>query len=139
MIGFPTVTSLTAGDVIDVLEKLFLEHGRPVCLRSDYGPEMVSSAVQKCMKSKHVDTHYVDPGSPRQNGYCESFNSIFPTTCLDRWLFSSMTEARVVINHWLEEYNTIRPHGSLGGMNPKYFLQRWIEGNTDQQPETLTM
>jgi len=131
--------SLTAGDVIDVLEKLFLEHGRPVCLRSDYGPEMVSSAVQKCMKSKHVDTHYVDPGSPRQNGYCESFNSIFPTTCLDRWLFSSMTEARVVINHWLEEYNTIRPHGSLGGMNPKYFLQRWIEGNTDQQPETLTM
>ena len=64
---------------------------------------------------------------------------MFRTTCLDRWLFSSITEARVVINHWLEEYNKIRPHGALGGMNPKYFLQRWIEGNTDQQPETLTM
>ena len=131
--------SLTSGDVIDVLEKLFLEHGRPACLRSDNGPEMVSSAVQKWLKSKHVDTHYIDPGSPWQNGYCESFNSIFRTTCLDRWLFSSMTEARVVINHWLEEYNTIRPHGSLGGMNPKYFLQRWIEGNISQQPETLTV
>lgn len=64
---------------------------------------------------------------------------MFRTTCLDRWLFSSITEARVVINHWLEEYNTIRPHGSLGGMNPKYFLQRWIEGNISQQPETLTV
>jgi transposase InsO family protein len=50
-----------------------------------------------------------------------------------------MTEARVVINHWLDEYNTIRPHGSRGGMNPEYFLQRWIEGNISQQPETLTV
>ncbi|MFP6803801.1 MAG: integrase core domain-containing protein [Pseudomonadales bacterium] len=99
---------------------------------------MVSSAVQKWLKAKHVDTHYIDPGSPWQNGYFESFNSIFRTTCLDRWLFSSMTEARVVINHWLEEYSTIRPHGSLGGMNPECFLQRWIEGNMSQQPGTLT-
>ena len=52
---------------------------------------------------------------------CESFNLIFRTTCLDRWLFCSMTEARVVIINWLEEYNTIRPHGSLGGMNPEFF------------------
>ena len=130
--------SLTAGDVIDVLEKRFLEHGRPACLRSDSEPEMVSSAVQKSLKGKHVDTHDIDPGSPWQNGYCESFNLIFRTTCLDRWLFSSMTEAREVINHWLEEYNTIRPHGALDGMNPKCFLQRWIEANISQQPETLT-
>lgn len=62
---------LTTGDVIDVLEKLFLEHGRPACLRSDNGPEMVSSTVQKRLKGKHVDTHYIDPGSPWQNGYCK--------------------------------------------------------------------
>ncbi len=130
--------SLTAMDVIRVLDKLFQEHGRPACLRSDNGPEMVSKAVQKWLKEKHVDTHYIDPGSPWQNAYCESFNSTFRTTCLDRWLFRSMTEARVIINQWLEEYNTIRPHGSLGGMNPEQFLQRWIEGNTIQQPETLT-
>ena len=137
--------SLTSGDSIDVLElftklfpKLFLERGRPACLLSDNRPETVSSTVQKWLKGKPLDTHYIDPGSPWQNGYCESFNSIFRTTCLDRWLFSSMTEARVVINHWLDEYNTIRPHGSLGGMNPKYFLQRWIEGNISQQQETLT-
>jgi len=66
------------------------------------------------------------------------FNSIFRTTCLDRWLFNSMTEARVVIDQWLEEYNTIRPHGSLGGMNPEQFLQRWTDGNINQKPKILT-
>jgi len=115
--------SLTASDVIRILDKLFIEHARPACLRSDNGPEMVSSAVQKWLKTKYVDTHCIDPGCPWQNAYCESFNSIFHTTCLDRCLFCSMTEARVVINQWLEEYNTIRPHGSLGGMNPEPFLQ----------------
>jgi transposase InsO family protein len=130
--------SLTASDVIRVLDRLFLEHGRPACIRSDNGPEMVSTAVQKWLKEKHVDTHYIDPGSPWQNAYCESFNSIFRITCLDRWLFCSMTEARVVINHWLEEYNTIRPHGSLGGINPKLFLRRWTEGKMNQKPKTLT-
>ncbi len=130
--------SLTAGDIIRILDKLFCEHGRPACLRSDNGPEMVSSAVQNWLQEMHVDTHYIDPGSPWQNAYCESFNSIFRTTCLDRWLFCSMTEARVVINQWLEEYNTIRPHGSLGGMNPEQFLQRWTDGNINQPLKTLT-
>ncbi len=131
--------SLTASDVILILDKLFARHGRPVCLRSDNGPEMVSKAVQDWLKKKHVDTHYIDPGSPWQNAYCESFNSIFRTTCLDRWLFNSMTEARVVIDQWLKEYNTIRPHGSLGGMNPEQFLQRWTDGNINQQPKILTV
>jgi len=130
--------SLTAHDITRILEELFREHGRPVCIRSDNGPELVSKHVQKWLKEKHVDTHYIDPGSPWQNGYCESFNSIFRITCLDRCLFSSLTEARVIINHWLEEYNTVRPHGSLGGLNPEQFIQRWTEGNLNQQPKSLT-
>lgn len=130
--------SLTASDVIRSLERLFQEHGQPACLRSDNGPELVSAAVQTWLKDKHVETHYIDPGSPWQNAYSESFNSIFRTTCLDRWVFSSLTEARVIINHWLEEYNTIRPHGSLGGMNPEQFLLQWSNGNTLQQPKSLT-
>ena len=131
--------SLTASDVIRVLDSLFDEHGRPACLRSDNGPEMVSTAVQQWLKEKHVDTHYIDPGSPWQNAYCESFNSIFRTTCLDRWLFSSMTEACVVINQWLEEYNTVKPYGSLGGLNPEKFLQRWTEAHGDQHARILTV
>ena len=130
--------SLTAGDVIRILDELFREHGRPACLRSDNGPELVAATVQKWLKEKHVDTHYIDPGSPWQNAYNESFNSIFRTTCLDRWLFSSMTEARVVTDYWLNEYNTVRPHGSLGGLTPEQFLQRWTEANELQQPKSLT-
>ena len=130
--------SLTASDVIRILEALFREHGRPACIRSDNGPERVSAAVQSWLKDKHVDTHYIDPGSPWQNAYNESFNSIFRTTCLDRWLFTSLTEARVVIHQWLEEYNTIWPHGSLGGMNPEQFLHRWTEQSTIHQPKSLT-
>ena len=130
--------SVTASDVIRILDELFRQHGRPVCLRSDNGPELVSNAVQKWLKDQHVDTHYIEPGSPWQNAYNESFNSIFRTTCLDRWLFGSLTEARVVIRHWLDEYNTVRPHGSLAGMNPEQYLQCWMNGNRNQQPETLT-
>lgn len=85
--------SLTAGDVTRILDELFRQHGRPACLRSDNGPELVAKSVQKWLADRHVDTHYIDPGSPWQNAYNESFNSIFRTTCLDRWLFCSMTEA----------------------------------------------
>ena len=130
--------SLTASDVVRILGELFRQPGRPACLRSDNGPERVSKAVRSWLKERQVDTHYIEPGSPWQNAYNESFNSIFRTTCLDRWLFGSLTEARVVIRHWLDEYNTVRPHGSLGGMNPEQYLRCWRDGNTNQQPETLT-
>ena len=130
--------SLTATDVTGVLDELFRQHGRPACIRSDNGPELVSRHVQNWLGNKHVSTHYIDPGSPWQNGHNESFNSIFRTTCLDRCLFGSLTEARVIIDHWLDEYNTVRPHGSLGGMAPEQFLQRWTENNIDQQPKSLT-
>jgi len=110
--------SLTAHDVVRVLEKLFHRHGQPLCIRSDNGPELVSAKVQQWLKEKHVKTHYISPGSPWENAYTESFNSIFRQTCLDRWLFSSVTEARVIINQWLQEYNEVRPHGSLNGKSP---------------------
>jgi putative transposase len=103
-----------------------------------YDPITVSRHVQKWLKEKHVNTHYIDPGNPWQNAYNESFNSNFRMTCLDRCLFSSLTEARVIISQWLEEYNTVRPHGSLGGMNPEQFLQRWAKATLNQQPKTLT-
>lgn len=81
------------------------------------------SSVHKLKAAAPCQPHYIDPGSPWQNAYNESFNSIFRTTCLNRWLFCSMTETRVVTDHWLDEYNTVRPHGSLGGMTPEQFLK----------------
>lgn len=130
--------SVTAGDVIRTLERLFQVHGQPSCLRSDNGPELVSAKVQNWLKAHQVDTHYIDPGCPWQNPYNESFNSILRTTCLDRWLFTSLTEARVVTKHWLAEYNTIRPHGSLGGISPEQFLQQWQQQHLNQ-PKSLTL
>ncbi len=108
--------------LIRILDELFQLHGRPVCLRSDNGPELVSHAVQDWLMDKRVGTHYIEPGSPWQNAYNESFNSIFRITCLDRWLFGSMTEARVVIQQWLEEYNTIRPQWIIGWHEPGAIL-----------------
>jgi transposase InsO family protein len=126
--------SLTAPDVIRTLEELVRRYGRPVCLRSDNGPEFIAHQVKDWLEKRGIGTHYIDPGSPWQNPFNESFNSIFRTTCLDRWAFASMAEARAVIADWLYEYNTIRPHGSLGGRSPAQFIQE-LEG--DVQLTTL--
>jgi putative transposase len=130
--------NLTAGDVVGTLSRLFQAYGQPACLRSDNGPELVSAVVQNWLKKQHVDTHYIKPGSPWENAYNESFNSIFRTTCLDRWLFASLTEARVIINQWLDEYNTVRPHGSLRGQTPMQYKQQWLQNTEDHSPRTLT-
>jgi transposase InsO family protein len=117
--------SLTAGDVVRVLEELMARHGKPQCIRSDNGPEFVADAVKTWLRDHGVGTHYIEPGSPWQNPYGESFNSIFRTTCLDRWAFESVSESRAVIDQWLTEYNTIRPHGSLNGRAPAQFIKDW--------------
>ena len=124
-------------DVKRILTELFKIYGCPSCIRSDNGSELISSVVKDWLKKNHVGTHYIDPGSPWQNAFSESFNSIFRTTCLDIYLFSSLTEARVLINQWREEYNTIRPHGSLNGLSPNNYLNNWLE-QSSQQPEILT-
>jgi transposase InsO family protein len=121
-----TDRSLTARDVIRTLKALMQRHGKPRCLRSDNGPQFVATAVRAWLAEQHVGTHYIDPGSPWQNAYNESFNSILRTTCLDRWAFESVSEAQAVIRHWLAEYNTIRPHGALAGRSPVQFIQALI-------------
>ena len=88
-----------------------------------YGPECIAKSLKDRLARQSIGTHYIDPGSSRQNAYGESFNSIFRTTCLDRWAFESVLEARAVTNSWRREYNTIRPHGSLGGRAPAQFVK----------------
>lgn len=110
--------SITAGDVQRVLEALFAEYGSPACLKSDNGPELIATSLQNWLTDQHVGTHYIDPGSPCQNGFVESFNAVFRDGCLNRWLFYSVAEAQRVIDLWLTEYNQIRPHGALNDMIP---------------------
>ena len=123
--------SLTASDVVRVLDELMRTHGKPACLRSDNGPEFIARAVKDWLAGQSVGTHYIDPGSPWQNASGESFPSILRMTCLDRWAFDSVLEARAVIEQWRDEYNTIRPHGSLNGRAPAQFLEDWGRAQID--------
>jgi transposase InsO family protein len=113
--------SITSTTVIRCLDFLFDVYGTPACIKSDNGPEFVARQVQTWLKQKHVDVHYIDPGSPWQNGHCESFNGVFRDGCLNKWSFYSIAEARRVIEQWLDEYNTIRPHGAINMMTPRAF------------------
>lgn len=113
--------SMSSSNVIQSLDYLFDLYGTPSCIKSDNGPEFVANRIQTWLKEKHVDVHYIDPGSPWQNGHCESFNSVFRDGCLDRWEFYSVAEARRVIEQWLDEYNTVRPHGAINMLTPRAF------------------
>ncbi len=114
-------TRLQARGVIKVLERLMAEHGAPVALRSDNGPEFVAQAVQRWLHTRLVQTAYIAPGSPWENGYGESFNGRFRDECLNLEWFHNRAEARVVIERWRRHYNEERPHSSLGYQTPREF------------------
>ncbi len=113
---------LTAQDVIGVLDRLFKERGAPAFLRSDNGPEFIAEAVKAWLAESGVKTLYIEPGSPWQNAYSESFNSRFRDELFDREVFTSLTEAQVLVEDYRCEYNTERPHSSLGYQTPAAFV-----------------
>jgi len=113
--------SMRAKDVIVVLEYLFMVRGAPKFIRSDNGPEFIADEIKKCLKQKHVGTLYIEPGSPWENGYIESFNGKLRDGILDRELFYSVKEAKVIVEDWRLEYNNHRPHSGLGYMTPAAF------------------
>ncbi len=113
--------NIRSSDVIEVLRDLIKERGVPSYIRSDNGPEFISKVIERWLKFYQVDTIYIRPGSPWENAYIESFNGKFRDECLNMELFSSMKEARVIIEDWRKEYNEIRPHSSLGYLTPVEF------------------
>ena len=122
---------LTSVDVIRVLEQLVELHGAPTTVKSDNGPEFVAKKVQGWIKDRGIGVRFIKPGSPWQNGHNESFNGVFRDGCLNRWLFESVREAREASEHWLQEYNVERPHGSLGGRSPALFFEQREEQDRD--------
>jgi transposase InsO family protein len=110
--------SITSEGVICALQRLFDRHGRPAHLRSDNGPEFIAEALQTYLKDEAVETRYIEPGAPWQNGYVESFNSTFRDEVLDRELFATVLEAQVLSEHFRQKYNTYRPHSALGYQTP---------------------
>lgn len=109
---------LNSDDVLDCLTHLFVAHGTPENVRSDNGPEFVARNVRAWLGRIGVKTLFIEPGSPWENGYCESFNSKLRDELLARELFSTLYEAKVLIERWRRHYNTIRPHSSLGYRPP---------------------
>lgn len=102
-------------DVILILADLFLRHGIPKHIRSDNGPEFIAKKLVTWIKSLEVQPLFIQPGSPWENGYCESFNGKMRYELLDGEIFYSLLEAKIIIERWRVHYNTIRPHSSLGG------------------------
>ena len=113
--------SIRSRRVIDVLTRLISAHGAPMFLRSDNGPEFVSSAILSWLADAKIDTALIDPGKPWQNGTDESFNGKFRDECLSMEWFRSRTEARVLIEIWRRHYNQVRPHSSLAYRTPIEF------------------
>ena len=104
---------LNSTDVIDVLTDLFILRGVPGHVRSDNGPEFIARAVQDWIALVGAKTAYIEPGSPWENGYCESFNSKLRDELLNGEIFYSLKEARIIIESWRRHYNEVRPHSSL--------------------------
>ena len=111
----------TGGKVLEVLDELFELRGRPQYLRSDNGPEFAAKAVRKWLSRSGVGTLFIEPGSPWENGYVESFNGKLKDECLNGELFLSLAEARYVVDRWRMDYNHHRPHSMLDWMTPAAF------------------
>jgi transposase InsO family protein len=109
---------LKALDVIDVLSDLISLRGVPGHIRSDNGPEFIAKAVRDWIAAVGSQTAYIEPGSPWENGYCESFNAKLRDELLNGEVFYTLKEASVVIEQWRRHYNTVRPHSSLSYQPP---------------------
>jgi putative transposase len=109
---------LNSQDVIDELFKLFVYRGIPDHIRSDNGSEFTAKIVKKWLNRLGVKTLFIEPGSPWENGYIESFNGKLRDELLNREIFTTLEEAKVLIEQWRREYNQIRPHSALGYRPP---------------------
>jgi transposase InsO family protein len=105
---------LRADDVLQSLSDLFVAHGPPEHIRSDNGPEFAAIAVRDWLGRIGVKTLYIEPGSPWENGYCESLNSKLRDELLNGEIFTTLREAQVLIEAWRRHYNTVRPHSAIG-------------------------
>jgi len=109
---------ITSQDVLEQLYWLFLLRGTPEHIRSDNGPEFTAKAVRQWLERVGVKTLFIEPGSPWENGYVESFNGKLRDELLNREVFDTLPEAQTLIENWRREYNQIRPHSSLGYRPP---------------------
>jgi transposase InsO family protein len=119
--------TMTAVEVIDVLIELVHTRGVPQHIRSDNGPEFMAEAIRSWLGRSGIGTLYIEPGSPWQNGYAESFHARLRDELLDVEVFQTVAEARMLATQWRLEYNHRRPHSSLGYLTPAAFAASLAE------------
>jgi putative transposase len=115
------------------LSDLFILRGIPGHVGSNNGPEFIARAVREWIAAAGAKTAYIMPGSPWENGYCESFNGRLRDECLNEHLFANLNEALQIIEEWRIDYNTNRPHTSLNGLKPTEFATRPNRGQNQNR------
>ena len=128
-------TSLSGMRVAIVLERLWGQGRRPATIRIDNGPELTSQALDAWAWRRGVRLHFIEPGKPTQNAYIESFNGKLRDECLNANWFTSLREAQVLIEAWRRDYNTVRPHESLGWRTPAQAAATWAGAMAPAQVE----
>jgi putative transposase len=118
-------TSLPGHRVARVLDTVVAERGKPAMIVSDNGTELTCNAMLKWTEQLGIEWHYIAPGKPQQNGFMESFNGKLRDECLNEHVFSSLAEARRLIESWRIDYNEVRPHSSLSYLTPEEFASGW--------------
>ena len=121
-------------EVIETLSDVMLWKGIPEHLRSDNGPEFIAQQLRQWLAKLGTATLYIEPGSPWENGYCESFNGKLRDECLNGEIFYSLKEAQVVIEQWRVQYNTVRPHSALGYRACVETRFSWLKIKRDHDP-----
>jgi len=136
---------IRSDDVLHTLSNMFLVHGIPDNIRSDNGPEFTAKAVRNWLGRLGVHTAFIEPGSPWENGYNESFNGKLRDELLNREIFYNLKEAKVLIENWRKEYNTMRPHSSLAyrppapeAIRPLMIRPIWFAPDRKNESQILT-
>ena len=144
-LGLVVDRCIKSDNVLYRLSNLFLIYGVPENIRSDNGPEFIAKAVRKWLERIGVKTAFIESGSPWENGYNESFNGKLRDEFLNREIFYNIKEAKVLIENWRMEYNTVRPHSSLGyrppapeAIQPLIFEPFWFTSTMVNMPRILT-
>jgi putative transposase len=132
-LGLVVDSSLSGSRVGRELDRIVEMRGPPCMVVSDNGTELTSRAILGWQEERGVEWHYIMPGKPTQNGFIESFNGKLRDECLNEHLFSNLVQARQIIEAWRIDYNTRRPHTSLGGLTPNEFAARPIEGHNQNR------
>jgi putative transposase len=119
-------TSITGARVARELDQVIASRKLPVSINVDNGPEFAGRVLDEWAYRQGIRLRFIRPGKPVENAYIESFNDKFRDECLNEHWFTSLAEARILIEAWRTEYNIERPHSSIGDATPAEFAQRWI-------------